>query len=71
MRERKTVLLSSGVMLSVILVGCTMKTQPQTGSAPQEKAPPSVPAIGEPSTHAKEQRVMLYVEGMTKVQGIT
>jgi hypothetical protein len=58
-------------VLVPLLAGCTTKTQPQADSAPQKKAPPSVTAKGESSSSAKEQRVTLYVEGMTKVQGIT
>jgi hypothetical protein len=72
MREQRTVLLAAGVVIAVILAGCTTKTQPQTGSAPQKEAPKSATANGESSTSAvKEQRVTLYVEGMTKVLGIT
>lgn len=71
MRQRRTVLLAAGVVIAVILAGCTTKTQPQTGSAPQKEASASVTANGESSTLAKEQRLTLYVEGMTKVQGIT
>src|SRR5262249_7788410 len=71
MPERRAVLLAASVVVAVILAGCTTKTQPQTGSAPQKEAPASATANGESSTPAKEQRVTLYVEGMTKVQGIT
>lgn len=71
MRERRTVLLAASVVIAVILAGCTTKTQPQTGGAPQKEAPASVTANSESSTLAKEQQVTLHVEGMTKVQGIT
>jgi hypothetical protein len=71
MLQRRTVLITAGVVVAVVLAGCTTKTQPQTGSAPQKEAPASVTANGESPNLAKEQRVTLYVEGMTKVQGIT
>jgi ABC-type phosphate transport system substrate-binding protein len=56
---------------ALLLVGCTTKTQPQADSAPQKGASSSVAAKGKSASAAKEQRVTLYVEGMTKVQGIT
>jgi hypothetical protein len=71
MREQRTVLLAAGVVIAVILAGCTTKTPPQTGSAPQKEAPASVTANGESTTLAQGQQVTLYVEGMTKIQGIT
>ncbi len=70
MRDRWTVLLSVGVF-ALLVAGCTTKTQPQTGSAPQKEAPASVAVNSESSTLAREQRVTLHVEGMTKIQGIT
>jgi hypothetical protein len=42
------------------------RTEPQADSAPTKVA-----ATGKASTAAKEQRVTLFVDGMTKVQGIT
>ena len=71
MPKRRTVLLAAGFFVTVILAGCITKTQPQTGSAPQKEASASVLANGESPNSAKEQRVTLHVEGMTKVQGIT
>jgi hypothetical protein len=72
MGERTTVLLAAGVVITVILVGCTTKPRPQTGSAPEKGAPSSATATGDSSTPAvKEQRITLYVVGMTKILGIT
>ena len=72
MRERRSVFLAAGVLVAVILAGCTTKTQPQTGSTPEKGAPASATANGEsPTSDLKQQRVTLYVEGMTKVLGIT
>jgi hypothetical protein len=66
MPERRTVLLAAGVV-----AGCTTKTQPQTASAPEKEVSSPNATKGGPSSTPKEQRVTLYVEGMTKVQGIT
>lgn len=56
---------------SMLLAGCTSKSKPQGETAPQRDASSSVPAKGKSSKVAGPQRVTLYVEGMTKVQGIT
>jgi|GEM_PF-5243580 len=71
MPERRTVLLAAGVVVAVVLAGCTTKTQPQTASAPEKEVSSLSATKGEPLTSARQQRVTLYVEGMTKVQGIT
>jgi hypothetical protein len=70
MRDRRTVLLAAGV-LALLVAGCTTKTQPQMESRPQTEVSSSDAAKGESLTSANRQRVTLYVEGMTKVQGIT
>jgi uncharacterized lipoprotein YajG len=70
MGERRTVLLAAGVMVS-LLAGCTRKAQPQKDSPPHKEVSSLLTEKGESSISTKEQRVALYVEGMTKVQGIT
>jgi hypothetical protein len=61
MRERNTVLLAAGV-LGLLLAGCTANSEPKTASSPEQSARPG---------DTKEGQVTVYVEGMTKVQGIT
>ncbi len=68
MRDRRTVLLARGVF-ALLVASCTTKTQPQPDWMPQKGA--SVKTKDEFSTPARHQRVVLYVEGMTKIQGIT
>jgi hypothetical protein len=58
-------------VLVLLLAGCTTKSEPQGEAAPQQDKSSSVAARGESSKAAGPQRVTLYVEGMTKVQGIT
>jgi copper chaperone CopZ/thioredoxin-related protein len=58
-------------VLVLLLAGCTTKPKPQGEAAPQQDAPPSVAGKGDSSKAAGPQRVTLYVESMTKVQGIT
>ncbi len=70
MPERKTVLLAAGVFV-LFVASCTTKTQPQINTTPKEEASAPGTAKGEPVSPAGKQRVTLYVEGMTKVQGIT
>jgi uncharacterized lipoprotein YajG len=55
----------------VLLAGCTTKTQPQADSASQTDASSSVTAKAKSPAAGHDLRVTLYVEGMTKVQGIT
>jgi len=61
MRERRTVLFAAGV-LGLLLASCTTNSEPKTASSPEQSA-----RRGD----SKEGHVTLYVEGMTKVQGIT
>jgi hypothetical protein len=70
MPKRRIVLLAAGVFV-LLVTGCTTKTQPQMDSTPKEEASVPDTAKGEPLSPAGKQRVTLYVEGMTKVQGIT
>ncbi len=61
--------LGAGVLVA-LLAGCSTKTPPQADNSPQNPSASPETTQGGPSNPAK-QRVTLYVEGMTKVQGIT
>jgi hypothetical protein len=70
MHDRTTLLLAVGLFILLVL-GCTTKTAPPTESMSQEKRSSPDTAKAKSLTSAAKQRVTLYVEGMTKVQGIT
>jgi hypothetical protein len=61
MHDRRTVLLAVGVF-ALLIAGCTTNTVPKAASSREQD--------GKPRT-AQQDRVTVYVEGMTKVQGIT
>ena len=61
MRKRRKVQLAAGV-LGLFLAGCTINSEPKDPSSPEERSA---------TKDAKEEQVTVYVEGMTKVQGIT
>ncbi|MCI0459318.1 MAG: hypothetical protein L0Z62_20405 [Gemmataceae bacterium] len=70
MSEQMTLTLAATV-LGLLFSGCTSNTEPGTADAPKQGASVPLPRHGHVDTGAREERVTVYVEGMTKLQGIT
>jgi hypothetical protein len=61
----------AATVLGLWLSGCTSNTEPGTADAPKQRASVSSLRHGGAADGAREERVTVYVEGMTKLQGIT
>jgi hypothetical protein len=70
MPERMAMTLAA-TALGLVLTGCASNTEPETADAPKQGASVASSQHGEAKAGAREERVTVYVEGMTKLQGIT
>jgi hypothetical protein len=57
--------------LGLVLTGCASNTEPETPGASKHGASVASSQHGEAKAGVREERVTVYVEGMTKLRGIT